>query len=255
MKKKQKINETARRIHLVGDDTPFVVTESFRKIVTNIGFAIPKKEDGVGKIFCVTSAVSGEGKTTVSVNIALTLAKSGAKTILVDCDLRKPSVKRYFPKSGKKGIVAFLSGQTGLDDIIAHDEKTGLDIIATYQSPPNPMSLFNCDEFDKLIESLKYNYEYIVIDTPPVGLVSDASIIGTKTDGVVIVTRSMYSNHRSIKDIIGQFKFSKCNILGFVLNDFALARSGSYGYRYGYGYKYGYGYGEISHKDKAEKTK
>lgn len=250
MAKKNNDLASERKIHIINDKTsPFVVTESFRKITTNIGFAIPKKEDGSGKIFCVTSAIAGEGKTTISVNLALSCAKSGAKTVLLDCDFRKPSVKRYFPSDNKKGVEAYLSGQTNFENIVYKDPSSWLDVIATMHCPPNPISLLNSSGYDSLLEWLKQNYDYVIIDTPPLALVSDASIIGKKTDGVIIVTRQMYSNHKVLKDVVNQLEFAKCNILGFILNDFAVSSKSYYGGRYG---KYGT-YGKYSYKQAEKK--
>lgn len=251
--KKSENTQSVRKIHLIDEKkSPFIITESFRKIVTNIGFAIPKKNDGKGKVFCITSPIAGEGKTTISVNIALTCAKTGAKTVLIDCDLRKPTVLRYFPKCDKRGVASYLSGQeTNLDNVIYHSEY-GLDVLVTHQTPPNPLALINSEIFDNLIDKLASEYEYVIIDTPPLGIVSDASIIEKRTDGIVILTRQMYSNHRVIKDVISQLEFAQCHILGFILNDFDVlsaryggryaryGKYGKYGYRYGkYGYRYG----------------
>lgn len=238
----KKNKNTERKILKVDEkNSPFVLTESFRKLMTNIGFAIPGKEDGKGKVFCISSSVQAEGKSTVSVNLALTGARSGAKTVLVDCDLRKPTLHRYFNTSAK-GLVEYLSGKAQMEEIVARDEETGLYVIQAGHTPPNPLVLFNDASFAALLEKLSSEYEYVLIDTPPLGLVADASIIGQKTDGVVLVARHMYSNHRDIKGVIGQLGFAKCNILGFVLNDFALSRDG-YGGKYGRYGKYGkYGY-------------
>lgn len=250
IKSKKPLSSPGQVIIFNDADAPFVITEAFRKIATNVGFAIPKKENGGAKVFCITSALAGEGKTTMSINVALSLTKSGSKVALVDCDLRNPSVRRNFHHfNAKKGLESYLSGQANLDSIIYHDE-TGLDVIATLQSPPNPMALLNSDTFDKLLSMLSERYEMVVIDTPPLTLVSDAAIIGPKTDGVVIVTRQMFSNHRALKSIVGQLRFAKCNILGFVLNSFALARGGYYGKHGQYG-KYGK-YGEKSEESGAK---
>lgn len=244
-KSEKKNGQTVRKIHIIDENkSPFIVTESFRKLATNIGFAIPKKENGKGKVFCITSPMPGEGKSTLSVNIALTCARSGAKTVLVDCDLRKPTVLRYFPECDKHGVVAYLSGkEKSLDSIVYHSES-GLDVLVTRQTPPNPLVLINSEVFDKLIEELSSKYEYVIIDTPPLGVVSDASIIEKKTDGIVVVTRQMYSNHRIIKDVVGQLEFAQNHVLGFILNDFTVSRD-SYGgkyKRYGKYGKYGYRY-------------
>lgn len=234
---KTKINENLRTVHIVDDNkSPFAITESFRKIVTNINFTIPKKQDGRGRIFCVTSTVAKEGKTTVAVNLAVTCARMGAKTVIVDCDFRKPSVKRYFQNCSNKGLVPYLSGQDGLDDVTAKEVEPNLDVIATLQLPPNPLILINSGVFDDLLEELSKRYEYVIIDTPPLGLVSDSSVIGKKVDGALLVTRQAYSNHKIIKNVIGALEFAQVRILGFVLNDFSLS---SVGYRYGKYGKYG----------------
>jgi capsular exopolysaccharide synthesis family protein len=246
-----------RKVFLVNEETtPFAITEAFRKAIANIGFAIPKKEDGIGKVFCVTSSLAGEGKTTLAVNMAITAAKSGAKTILIDCDMRNPSVRKYFPKCNTRGIVDYLSGKNKLEDVICKNIEENLDLVVARQSPPNPIVLINSETFDNMILELSKQYEYVIVDTPPVGLVSDASIIGKKLDGVVVVTRHEYSNHKVLKKVLEQLKFAQCNILGFILNDFAFSLGGYYGGKYGkkgyYGYKYGYG--NSSHKDSESST-
>lgn len=244
MFKIKKKKETERKIHIVDEKkSPFVVTESFRKLATNIGFAIPKKEDGKGKIFCVTSSVSGEGKTTVAVNLALTFARSGARTAIVDCDLRNPSVRLYFSKCRKRGVASYLAGECSLNDIIEEDVEENLSVLIARQSPPNPLALINSGWFGKMLDELSARYEVVVIDTPPLGIVPDSSLIGKQTDGVIIVTRQMYSNHKNIQVIVDQLDFAQCNVLGFILNGYSLSQSEGYG-RYGKYGKYGkYGYG------------
>ncbi len=239
MQKKGNKKESERIVYLIDDKkSPFVLAEAFRKIITNIGFAIPKKEGGKGKVFCITSSIAKEGKTTVSANIALSAARSGAKTILIDCDLRKPALKRYF-KSPKKGITGYLSGQAELEDIIARGIEPNLDIIVAKQSSPNPLVLLHSEAFDDLIEKLSSNYDYVILDTPPLGLCTDSLIIGKKTDGIVFVTRQRCSNHKMIKHLVDQIKFADCQIIGFILNDVSVSNSSYYGKRYSnYNYDY-----------------
>ena len=244
VKNKKRVTPPGNKVYIIDDaKSPFVVTEAFRKIATNIGFAIPKKEDNRAKVFCITSAVAGEGKTTISVNLALSMVRSGLRVALVDCDLRNPSIKRSLVHSQlRKGVESYLSGQASLEEIIYRD-KSGLDVVAALLPAPNPMSLLHSEAFDHLIGQLSYLYEMVIVDTPPLGIVSDASIIGPRTDGVVIVTRQLYSDHKLLKSVVGQLEFAKCNILGFILNGFALPKEGfgKYG-KYG---KYGKsGYGE-----------
>lgn len=239
MQKRVNKKESEKVVRLVDDKkSPFALTEAFRKIITNIGFAIPKKDGGRGKVFCITSSIAKEGKTIISANIALSAARSGAKTILIDCDLRKPALKHYF-KTPKKGITGYLSGQVELEDIIAREIEPRLDVIVAKQSSPNPLVLFHSEIFNNLIEELSLSYDYVIIDTPPLGLCADSLIIGKKTDGIVLVTRQKCSNHKVIRHIIDQIKFAECQNLGFILNDVPVLGSRYYGKKYSnYNYDY-----------------
>lgn len=238
MQKRGNKKDLERVVYLLDEKkSPFALKEAFRKIITNIGFAIPKKDGGRGKVVCITSSIKGEGKTTVAANIALSAARSGAKTILIDCDLRKPALKRYF-KTAKKGITGYLSGQVGIEDIIAHEVETKLDVIVTKQTSPNPLVLLQSETFDHLLDELSSSYDYVIIDTPPLGLCTDSLIIGKKADGIVFIIRQKCSNHKMIKHLIDQIKFAECRILGFVLNDVSVASTSYYSGKYSdYNYK------------------
>lgn len=233
----RKSNEPTRRVFMLDENSPFFITESFRNLMTNISFAVPKKEERKAKTFCVSSSLQGEGKTTVAVNLALTCARTHAKTVLVDCDMRKPRVKDFF-KTNKRGIVAYLSGQVNLEDIIVKDVEKNLDVVACLQTAPNPLTLINTEAFEAFLKMLENQYDYVIIDTPPVNIVADVSLIVPKTDGVVLVVRQMYSNHKTLKDAVGKFNFSGGRILGFVLNDYEVSKSKRYGGKYDYAYGY-----------------
>lgn len=238
-------DKTIKRRDFILDEkkSNFTLIESFRGLMTNIGFSIPKKEDGKGKVVCISSAVSGEGKSTVAVNLAVTCAHSGARTVIVDCDTRKPRIKKFF-KLDSPGIVPYLSGEETLENVIAQNVMPNLDVIICRHPAPNPITLLTAPSFDEMLERLVWNYDYVIIDTPPVGLVSDAVIIAQKTDGVVLVTRQMYSNHRVLKEVVQSLEFANCRILGFVLNDFCFTGKSYYSGRYRYNYKYKYGYSD-----------
>lgn len=239
-KSKAKTSAAAGEYLISKKDVPFVVTESFRRIVANIGFGIPKKE-GKGKIFCVSSAVPGEGKSTVTVNLAISSAAAGTKTVLVDCDMRKPHVSRFFNLKGR-GLVDYLSGTAKYEDILVKDVQPNLDVIPCFKTSPNPMALLTDAAFSELLDKLVVEYETVIIDTPPVTVVADACFIGPKTDGVVMVVRQMESDHKTLQQALGALQMSNCNVIGFALNAFLISKSGRYGsYRYRYD-KYGYGH-------------
>jgi capsular exopolysaccharide synthesis family protein len=250
--KKNNSEHTVHRTAYLIDEkkTPFMVMEAFRNLLSNILFSIPKKEEGKGKVICVTSTIANEGKTTIATNLAAICANSGKKTVLVDCDLRKPRIKNFF-KADKPGIVSYLSGQADLDSVIEKNVEDKLDVIIGRKSASNPIILLNDPAFDALIAELETRYEYIILDTPPVGVVTDATLIGPKADGVVIVTRQMYSNHRLLRETLQQLEFAGCCILGFVLNATSLTQyGGKSNYDYKYGYK-GYGYGYYDSKKRS----
>lgn len=236
--KNRENGERQKTVFVVDEkNSPFMVTEAFRHLMTNVNFAIPKKENNQGKVVCISSSIQSEGKSTVSVNLALAFARSGAKTILVDCDMRKPAVKNYFKVKGNQGIIDCLSGVAEWTNVVERDEESGLDILFCRKTAPNPIFLLNNTAFSQLIQSLAAKYEYVIIDTSPIGIVADATVIGQSCDGVVCVTRQMYSNHKNIKETLRQLEFAGCKFLGFVLNGFTVSNRTYYSKK-NYKYKY-----------------
>ena len=239
-KKNKKGNELVlQKDFIVDENSPFLVTEAFRQMMSNISFAVPKKENGQGKIICISSALANEGKTTISSNVAVTFANSGYKTVLVDCDMRKPKIRKLFNLHGKKGLVDYLSGQCEFNEILTKGVKENLDIVPTYKTAPNPNALFNSNEFARLFDDLSKEYEYVIVDTPPITIVSDGIVVSTKSDGVILVTRPFYSDHRSIQSAINSITFAEAEFLGFVVNDLNFESGKKKGYYKKY-YKYEY---------------
>lgn len=232
--KSEKTNKELAKFH---ENPPFALVESFRNLSTNIGFAIPKKIDESARIVCISSAVAGEGKTTVSVNLATSLASAGAKTLLMDCDMRKPSVRKFFGFEEQKGSVEYLSGQAELNEVIVKNVSQKLDIIAGRKPAPNPLLLLKGERFEPLLKTLAKEYDYIIIDTPPLGIVSDALTIAECADGMILVARQMVSKNPIIRQAVSDIEFSGVNLLGFVLNDYK-AKNGDKGYYGKYKYKY-----------------
>ncbi len=223
---------------VLDENSPFILTETMRHLMSSVSFAVPKKENG-GKVICITSAVAGEGKTTIATNLAITFATAGYKTVIVDCDLRKPRLKNMFDLPKGKGIVDYLSGQTTFEDILQKEVRPNLDVVPTYKTAPNPAALFNSREFDAMMKSLESDYEYVIVDTPPVNVVSDGILVGTRTDGVVLVTRPYYSDHKNIQTALNSIAFADINFLGFVANNIEIKKMGKKNYYSKY-YKYGY---------------
>lgn len=235
----KKTVKSAEKYAQLKENPPFALVESFRNLVTNIGFAVPKKADGKGKIICISSANAGEGKTTVSVNMAVSCADAGAKTIMIDCDMRKPKVRKYFSVGTQKGILEYLSGQAELGEVLSRGVSENLDVIVCKKVAPNPQALLKTEIFSDLLDKLASEYDYVIIDTPPLGIVSDALAIAELTDGIILVARQMVSRHPMLRQVVADIDFAGVNFLGFVLNDYSLKNAGK-----GYYKKYGYNYSE-----------
>ena len=219
------------------------VAESFRALRSNIQFMFVRNVKTTCKTILVTSSVSGEGKTFVSINMATVFALSGKKTILVGLDLRKPKIFDDFGLDNQIGVVNYLISEASETDIIQQTEIENLDIITSGPIPPNPSELIINTLTDELIASLKEQYEYIIIDTPPIGLVSDSIELLKYVDASIYVVRQNYSQKGMLKLINEKYEKKEVTNISIVLNDFNV--KSKYGYEYGYGYGYS-GYGKYS---------
>lgn len=237
MARATKENKRPKEQMKLHDDPPFALIESFRNLSTNIGFTVPKKADGKGRLICISSAIPNEGKTTISVNLAISCAGAGEKTILLDCDMRKPTISRFFKNDNPQGVVEYLSGQVELNEVLVKQAAPNLDVIYGKKAAPNPLFLIKNERFQALLDSLESIYDYVIIDTPPLGIVADALEISKHTDGIILVARQMESRIPIIKQTVLDVEFAGVNFLGFILNDYQSKAAGK-GY-YG-NYKYGY---------------
>ncbi|HSQ46024.1 MAG TPA: polysaccharide biosynthesis tyrosine autokinase [Lutibacter sp.] len=216
------------------------VAESFRALRSNIQFLFTRSTKDKCKTILVTSSVSGEGKTFVSVNMATVFALGGKKTILVGLDLRKPKIFDDFELSNEKGVVNYLIGEENIEAIIQKTKISNLDVIVAGPVPPNPSELIISSATDELLSNLKENYDYIILDTPPIGLVSDAVELLKYADSTLYIVRQNYSQKGMLKMINEKYVKEEITNISMVLNDFTMKlRYGGYGNGYGYGYGYG----------------
>lgn len=218
----------------VNDITP--MAEAFRILITNMNFMLPK--DKKGKVVFVTSTVKGEGKTFTSVNLALTLATPKKKAIIIGSDIRNPQLQRYNPvRKGLTGLTEYLySDQTKLDQIIhVSSFNPNLDVIYSGMIPPNPAELISNGRYEMLLNELKEKYEYIILDTAPLLLVTDTFLIAELADVTIYVSRSKYTEKALTEFANNNIDQNKIKNVGFVLNDVSRENLG-YSNKYGYGY-------------------
>lgn len=231
---------------LVVDNAPkSALSEAFRSIRTNLEFICPDKKT---RIITVTSSTSGEGKTFVAANLAGVIALSGQKVVVLDLDMRKPKVHLAFHGQNALGMSTILIGKSKLNTCIQKTTIESLDFIAAGPTPPNPSELIMRGQLDELLNNLKEQYDVILIDSPPVGLVTDGVLIMKKADIPLYIIRANYSK-KSVKNVINKLMTSTgFRNISIIIN--ALDRPATYGYGYGYGYGNGYGYYENEEKEK-----
>lgn len=223
---------------VVNDFPKSPVSEALRSIRTNMEFMSKGKNN---KVISVTSTISGEGKTFVAINLGGIIAMSGQKVVILDLDLRKPKISKAFDAENKKGISTVLIGRSDYVDSIQQTILPTYYFMTSGPVPPNPSELIMSKAFDELLEKLKKEFDYIIIDTPPVGIVTDGILAMKKSDLNIYVVRAEYSKkgfERNINNLVFKNNFKN---LAVVLNGFDNLRSYAYGYKYGYGQGYGYG--------------
>lgn len=211
------------------------IAEAFRTIRSNIQYFLTDNKSE-GRLISITSTVSGEGKTFVALNLANVISAIGKKVILVDFDLRKPKIHKALGFKNDKGVSTILIRQFKPEECIQSSEECGCDVLIAGPVPPNPAELLIGQQADMLLQYLKANYDYIIIDGPPVGIVSDSLPLMSKVDLSIYVLRANYSKINFIGNINRLYHHNKLTNLCIVVNDVNAS-----GTEYGYGYGYGYG--------------
>lgn len=223
----------------------FRCNEAYKTLRTNIQLCGADM-----KVLMFTSSTPNEGKSSVSFNLAVSLAESGKKVIFIDADLRKSVlVGRYKINRAIKGLTQFLSGMSKFDEVICATNVENMYVVFSGLVPPNPSELLSNSSFTALIKALRDTYDYVIIDTPPLGSVTDASIVAQKCDGAVLVVAANMVSYKFVQSSLEQLHKTQCKILGTVLNKVDISGDGYYGKYYGsyYGKYYGK-YGKSENK-------
>lgn len=222
---------------LVGGNISFAAAEAYKLLRTKLQFSFA--DEGDCRVIGVSSALTGEGKSLSAVNLAYSMSQLGKRVLLVDCDMRRPTLAEKLPIKKTPGLSDFLSGQIQADKLLQlcgiKDEERAFHAISAGRTPPNPMELLSSKRMARMLECLRQNYDYIILDLPPVGEVGDALAVAKLTDGMLIVVRQDYCNRIVLNSAIRQFEFVDAKILGVVLN---CATDSAGGYGKGYYRKY-----------------
>lgn len=243
MAKKKKSDNSSTRFLLknaiMDPSLKFRVEEAYKSIRTNIMLSVMKKGC---KTIVVSSSMANEGKTTTTTNLAISISQADQRVLLIDGDLRKPKIHHYFSIPNAPGLTNYLGAAANtraaqnvdLFSIIHPTEYKNLSVIASGSIPPNPAEVLGSEMMSEFLKEVSQHFDYIIIDTPPINVVSDALPVIRESDGVVLVVRSNSSTHPELQKALDSLKFIDAKILGFVLNYESENRS-----KYGY-YKYNY---------------
>ena len=256
-------SEKAEENYVVVDSDPkAAITESFRTVRTNLEY-IPGTE-GLGKLVMVTSYRPNEGKTFCSVNLAAILAKAGKKVLLLEFDLHKPKVAAGLGMNSELGLSNFLIGKVPWRQVVLPTQFEHFSVILAGPTPPNASELVLSKHLETLFTESRTEYDYVIIDTPPVGLITDALLMMRHVDATLFVVNTRFASKDHVNNALDMLQGNAGKNTGFILNGVRMKKSKyyyntnyGYGYRYAYGYGsgygYGYGYGRRSKKDKGQK--
>ena len=232
-------NTSHRKLFTVSSDAPFQFVEAYKSLRTNLEFL---SSAGNCKTILITSSVPEEGKTNVAVNLAMTIAASGKRVVLVDCDLRKATISLYLriPRNHAGLTNVITSKDEGaLAAALVRVKDSGITVLAAGTIPPNPTELLSAPMTEKIFASLQKAFDYVIVDTPPVSLVTDAAVLCRMADGVLLVVRPGVTTIQSAQLSKKNLEAVNAHILGVVMNGYNGKQSGR---RDGYSYAYSYSY-------------
>lgn len=229
--------KAASRPLIVQDDPRSPRAESFRTLRTNLQFL---DVGHGGRSFIVTSSIQSEGKSTTAANLAIALADSGVRVLLVDADLRRPKVAKYMGLEGAVGLTDALIGRVQLDDVVQEWGRGRLSVLPAGTVPPNPSELLGSAAMGNLIKELRSRFDVVLFDAPPLLPVTDAAILSRFVGGVILVVAAGRANRHHVEGAISALENVGSSVAGIVLTMLPTKGPDAYGYgRYGYGYEYG----------------
>lgn len=227
------------RRNLLSSKSNFFVREAYKTLRTNVSFALNGEKSG--NVIVVTSSLKDEGKSVTAINLAISYAMADYKVLVIDCDLRRPKIARLLQLNSKVGLSNLISNIDLIEDAVLPTQVPGLEVIPSGDIPPNPSELLGSSQMLNILETMRKRYDFIILDSPPVNIVTDSVILGSRSDGILFVVRSKCSERGAVIHAIDQLEYAKIKILGFVLNDVDIEKMHYSAYRYRR-YKYDDGY-------------
>ncbi len=231
---KKNVSYADKSKNVINGDSKFAIVEGYKIARTNLVFSLAASES---KIVVVTSWSKGEGKSTATANLAISFSKMGKKVLLMDCDLRRPNIHNLIRLQNNAGLSEVLGKFKTLDEVVNRDVLPCLDVLTAGSIPPNPSELLASSYFDSLLHSIEETYDYIIIDTPPVGIVTDSLILKDYISGYVLVVREKVTTHGDIEKAIQSITLADSKVLGFLKVGCSLTEKKYAKGKYGY-YKY-----------------
>ena len=216
-----------QRRQILNENSDFLVQEAYKRLRTNVRFFL--RGEGCKKL-CITSGAASEGKSITMINLAISIAQSGQKVLLIDADLRRPALARLMVEKATPGLSNVLSGQESVDAVIRTGIYPNLDFIFSGDVPPNPSELLGSEEMAGLIAQMEKRYDYILADTPPVGVVSDACLVANLLDGVLLLVRKGRTKKEEVRKAVNSLQLTGARLLGYVFNGVTVERTEPYGY-------------------------
>ncbi len=227
---------------MLSENTPFAVQEAYKTLRTNILFSSP---DQAKRVILISSSLRGEAKSTTSINLAISFAQNQSKVLLIDCDLRLPSVAKYFGLRQYPGLTDLMLGME-TDKSVLHPLKNGLHVLTSGTIPPNPTEMLGSKKMEHFIKQMSEQYEYIIMDTPPLGIMPDATILSQYATDVILVARQDMAERAELDAVVKKLELARAKILGFVFTGVTESERRTYKkYSYRYGYSRQNSYGDI----------
>ena len=227
--KKEQHDLIRSRNQILSENSSFAEQEAYKTLRTNVRFFL--QGNGCKKV-CVTSGAAGEGKSMTLLNLAIAIAQAGDKVLLIDADMRRPTLARRLEEKATPGLSNVLAGLSAAKDAIRKNVFTNLDILFSGDIPPNPSELLGSEAMQKIVEDLSKDYDYILVDTPPVNVVSDACIVTNLMDGVLLLVRQDSSKKDEVRRAVQSLRFTGAKPLAFVLNGVSLEKKKKKAYGY-----------------------